>query len=163
MLARLASADQKAGVQMKKATIASVATLAMVLVVVSAAASSNASSHSTTKLKAFMTVNQSIPAPKGAHGSGTFTATVSGTTIKWRMTFSGMTGPVGAAHIHAALAGKANPTPAVSLCGPCHSGQTGTATASAAVLKKILGGATYVNLHTTKNPGGEIRGQIASS
>jgi hypothetical protein len=79
------------------------------------------------------------------------------------MTFKGMTGPVGAAHIHAALAGRANPAPAVSLCGPCTSGQTGTVTATAAVLKKILGGATYVNLHTAKNAAGEIRGQIASS
>jgi hypothetical protein len=30
-------------------------------------------------------------------------------------------------------------------------------------VKKILGGATYVNIHTPKNAAGEIRGQIASS
>lgn len=120
-------------------------------------------SAKTTKLTAFMTVNQSIPTPKGARGSGTFTATVSGRTIRWRMTFRGMTGVVGAAHIHSALAGKANPAPAVTLCGPCKSGQSGTATASASVLRKIFGGATYVNLHTAKNAAGEIRGQIASS
>lgn len=149
---------------MKRATYVLVAMFAVV-----AAASALASptgetrSTKTTKLTAFLTVNQSIPTPKGARGSGTFTATVTGTTIKWRMTFKGMTGAVGAAHIHAALAGKANPAPAVSLCGPCKSGQSGTSTASAAVLKKILGGATYVNLHTAKNAGGEIRGQIASS
>jgi hypothetical protein len=150
---------------MKKSTYGLVALFAVVAVV-SAAASPSASSRSTMttkKLTAFMTVNQSIPTPKGAHGSGTFTATVTGTTIKWRMTFKGMTGAVTAAHIHSALAGKANPAPAVPLCGPCKSGQTGTATATAAVLKKILGGATYVNLHTAKNPGGEVRGQIASS
>jgi hypothetical protein len=118
----------------------------------------------TGKLTAFLTVNQELPAPKGARGSGTFTATFSGNTIKFRLTYKGLTGPATAAHIHAALAGKANPTPAVSLCGPCKNGQTGTVTASsAAVMKKILGGATYVNIHTAKNPGGEIRGQIASS
>jgi uncharacterized protein with beta-barrel porin domain len=117
----------------------------------------------TGKLTAFLTVNQAIPAPKGAHGSGTFTATFSGNTIKFRLTYKGLTGPAAAAHIHAALAGKANPAPAVALCGPCKNGRTGTVTASAAVMKKILGGATYVNIHTPKNGGGEIRGQIASS
>jgi hypothetical protein len=30
-------------------------------------------------------------------------------------------------------------------------------------MKKILGGGTYVNSHTAKNGGGEIRGRIASS
>ena len=149
---------------MKKA-ISMLVAMAAVVAVASAIASPSAPvfSTKTSKLTAFMTVNQSIPAAKGARGSGTFTATVTGRTIKWRMTFKGMTGPVAAAHIHAALAGKANPAPAVSLCGPCKSGQGGTATATAAVLKKILGGATYVNLHTAKNTAGEIRGQIASS
>ena len=128
-----------------------------------ASANAPATSAKTTRLTAFLTVNQSIPTPAGARGSGKFTATVSGRTIRWRITFKRMTGAVGAAHIHAALAGRANPAPAVSLCGPCRSGQTGRATASAAVLKKIMGGATYVNLHTEKNAGGEIRGQIASS
>ena len=115
------------------------------------------------KLTAFLTVNQEIPAPKGARGSGTFTATVSGNTIRFRLSYKGLTGAAAAAHIHAALAGKANPAPAVTLCGPCKNGQTGTVTASAAVMKKILGGATYVNIHTPRNGAGEIRGQIASS
>ncbi len=127
-----------------------------------AAPSAPTGSAKTAKLTAFLTVNQSIPTPTGASGSGKFTATVRGRTIKWRITFKGMTGAVGAAHIHAALAGRANPAPAVPLCGPCKSGQRGKATVSAAVLKKIMGGATYVNLHTAKNADGEIRGQIAS-
>jgi hypothetical protein len=149
---------------MKKATYALVALVAVVAAASAVASPTGATrSAKTTKLTAFLTVNQALPAPKGARGSGTFTATVTGTTIKWRMTFKGMTGAVGAAHIHAALAGKANPAPAVPLCGPCTSGQSGTATASAAVLKQILGGGTYVNLHTAANAAGEIRGQIASS
>lgn len=144
--------------------VASVAVLAVVGVASAmGAASAPATSSKSTKLMAFLTVNQSIPTPVGASGSGRFTATVTGRTIRWRMTFTGMTGPVGAAHIHSALAGRANPAPAVSLCGPCRSGQTGRVTVSAAVLGKILGGATYVNLHTGKNAGGEIRGQIASA
>jgi hypothetical protein len=128
-----------------------------------AAPSAPTRQQATGKLTAFLTVNQAIPVPKGARGSGTFTATFSGNTIKFRLTYKGLTGPASAAHIHAALAGKANPAPAVALCGPCKNGQTGTVTASAAVMKKILGGATYVNIHTPKNAGGEIRGQIASS
>jgi hypothetical protein len=149
---------------MRKLTYISVA-LFMAVGVASAVASPTTPTRSTktTKLTAFLTVNQSIPTPAGASGSGKFTATVTGRTIRWRMTFNGMTGAVGAAHIHSALAGRANPAPAVSLCGPCRSGQPGRATVPAAVLRKILGGATYVNLHTTKNAGGEIRGQIASA
>lgn len=149
---------------MKKGIYALVALLALAAVGSAVAATrAPVRQAKVVKLTAFLTVNQSIPTPTGARGSGKFTATVTGSTIKWRMTFKGMTGAVGAAHIHSALAGKANPAPAASLCGPCKSGQSGTATVSPAVLRKILGGATYVNLHTTKNAGGEIRGQIASA
>jgi CHRD domain len=117
----------------------------------------------TTRLTAFLTVNQEIPAPRGARGSGTFTASVTGRTIRFRLNYRGLTGAAAAAHIHVAPAGRANPAPAVTLCGPCRNGQTGTVTASAAVLRKILGGATYVNIHTPANGAGEIRGQIASA
>jgi hypothetical protein len=151
---------------MRKRTPAyAAAAVVAVAVLVSALAASAAPTapNATVRLKAFLTVNQSIPTPKGAHGSGTFTATVTSRTIKWRLTFRGLTGPAAAAHIHSALAGRANPAPLVPLCGPCTNGQRGTATASAAALKKILGGATYVNVHTAKNGAGEIRGQIASA
>ena len=143
-----------------------VAALIAVIVSASALAASSAPGSrgvTTAKLKAFLTVNQEIPAPNGAKGSGTFTATVTGRKIKFRLSYTGLTGAATAAHIHVALAGRANPVPAVTLCGPCRSGQTRTVTASAAVMKKILGGGTYVNIHTAKNAGGEIRGQIAST
>ena len=128
-----------------------------------AAPTTPARQEASGKLTAFLTVNQEIPAPQGARGSGTFTATFSGNTIKFRLTYKGLTGAAAAAHIHVALAGKSNPAPAVSLCGPCKNGQTGTVTATAAVMKKILGGGTYVNIHTAKNGAGEVRGQVASS
>lgn len=131
--------------------------------VLAAPAAPSGQAVTATKLAAVMTVNQEIPAPKGARGAGTFTGTVSGNTITFRMTFKGLTGEAAAAHIHVALAGKANPAPAVTLCGPCTSGQSGKVTVSASVLKKIVGGGTYVNVHTPKNGAGEIRGQVASS
>lgn len=149
---------------MRKSIYAGAAMLAAITVTSAIAAPATPTRQAaTTKLTAFVTVNQEIPAPKGARGSGTFTATVTGRTIKFRLNFKGLTGAAGAAHIHVALAGKAMPAPAASLCGPCKSGQTGTVTVTAAVLKSILGGGTYVNVHTAKNAGGEIRGQIAAS
>jgi hypothetical protein len=41
-----------------------------------------------------------------------------------------------------------------------HSGQTGTAKISKAVVAKLEAGGAYVNVHTAKNGGGEIRGQV---
>jgi hypothetical protein len=59
-------------------------------------------------------------------------------------------------------AGKAGNV-VVPLCAnaACKSGVHGTVTLKAAVLKALKSGGTYVNVHTAKNPAGEIRGQIA--
>ena len=48
----------------------------------------------------------------------------------------------------------------VPLCGPCKSGVTGTAVISKTIVNEMKAGDTYVNVHTVKNPAGEIRGQI---
>ena len=64
-----------------------------------------------------------------------------------------------AAHIHTGRVGVAGPV-AVPLCGPCASGAHGTVRLDAKTKAAVLGGRTYVNVHTPRNAAGEIRGQI---
>jgi hypothetical protein len=112
-----------------------------------------------------LTSRQEVPKPKGnvKRATGSFTATVAkpGTTgtIAWRLRFSRLTGRAIAAHIHIGRVGRAGPV-AVALCGPCRNGQRGTANLTAATLAALESGRAYVNVHTPKNPGGEVRGQI---
>jgi hypothetical protein len=118
-------------------------------------------------VKTTLRASQERPKPKGklARATGTFTATVSrsGTTgvITWRLTFSKLSGRAIAAHIHSGARGKAGPV-IVPLCAPCRSGAHGRATVDASVLDALESGRSYVNVHTKKNPAGEIRGQIAA-
>jgi hypothetical protein len=116
-------------------------------------------------LTATLSAAKEVPKPTGVrtNARGTFSAglTRTGTrgTLSWRLTFRGLTGAAGAAHIHLARPGVAGPV-AVPLCGPCRSGVRGTAKLKARTVAALLAGRAYVNVHTTKNPAGEIRGQI---
>lgn len=113
------------------------------------------------KLTAKLDSKQEIPAAKGAAGaSGLFTATLSGRTVSWRLTFSGLSGPATGGHVHLGKRGTAGPV-AIPLCGPCASGARGKTVVSSKVAAALLSGAAYANVHTAKNPGGEIRGQVS--
>ena len=107
------------------------------------------------------------PKPKGSvrRAHGTFTATITRTgssgVIAWRLTFARLTGRAIAAHIHSGARGQAGPV-IVPLCAPCKSGAHGRATVDASVLDALESGRTYVNVHTKKNPLGEIRGQLGA-
>jgi hypothetical protein len=70
-----------------------------------------------------------------------------------------LTGKAAAAHIHTGARGKSGPV-IVPLCAPCKSGAKGQATVDASVVSALETGRTYVNVHTAKNPAGEIRGQL---
>jgi len=48
----------------------------------------------------------------------------------------------------------------LALCGPCRSGAAGRATVTGAALNALESGSAYVNVHTPRNPAGEIRGQV---
>lgn len=117
-------------------------------------------------VKTTMRAKQEVPKPKGKvkRAVGTFTATVTrsgaSAVIAWRLTFSRLTGRAVAAHIHSGARGKPGAV-IVPLCTPCRSGMRGTATVDASVVNALESGRTYVNVHTKKNPAGEIRGQIA--
>jgi Cu/Zn superoxide dismutase len=137
------------------AVLSAAAVCALAVTAVSLAASRS------TAWSAKLTAAQEVPKQtvKNATASGAFHATLTGKKLKWTLTFSKLTGPATAAHIHMAAMGKAGNV-VVPLCGPCKSGQSGTATLTAAVLAAAGKHLLYVNVHTAKNPGGEIRGQV---
>ncbi|HJR94684.1 MAG TPA: CHRD domain-containing protein [Gaiellaceae bacterium] len=119
----------------------------------------------TASIATTLTSRQEVPRPKGnvRRATGSFTGTVAklGTTgtLAWRLRFSRLTGRADAAHIHVGRVGRAGPV-AIALCGPCRNGQRGTANLTAGNLAALAAGRAYVNVHTRRNPGGEIRGQI---
>ena len=140
------------------------AVLLVGMVALTVAAYASAKPHAAMYgLSATLNAGQEVPkqAVKDASAHGTFKGTLEGTKLHWKLTFSKLTGPATAAHIHLGSMGKSGNV-AVALCGPCTSGMTGTATISAALLKTIEKHGTYVNVHTAKNPAGEIRGQVVA-
>jgi CHRD domain len=129
------------------------------LAVVALAFGARASSIS---VMAKLNAKQEVPAQvvKDTKAKGTFTGELVGNKLSWKLTFSGLTGPATAAHIHLGAMGKAGNV-AIPLCGPCKSGVHGKATLSKALKKALARHKLYVNVHTAKNPNGEIRGQLA--
>jgi CHRD domain len=116
---------------------------------------------STVRLSAALDTAQETSAPKAAvHATGRFTATLRGRALTWRLTFSRLSGKALAAHIHLGRVGVAGPV-AVPLCGPCVSGVRGRVVVTPRVRAALVSAGAYVNVHTAKNPAGEIRGQVA--
>ncbi len=111
---------------------------------------------------------QEVPKPAGvrATAGGTFSATLvrsgAGGRLSWRLSFQGLTGKATASHIHLGVRGRAGGV-AVALCGPCRSVARGTTRVNAKTVTALLAGRSYVNVHTSRNAAGEIRGQIAKT
>jgi hypothetical protein len=121
-----------------------------------------AAGGTTTTAHATLKAKTEVPAPKGAtaKASGSFNGTLKGRKLHWTLRFSNLTSTPAGAHIHTGAKGKTGPV-VVVLCGTtCRSGMSGNATLSASFLKAMKAGKTYVNVHTTTNPSGEIRGQV---
>jgi hypothetical protein len=116
-------------------------------------------------LTSSLRAGEEVPRPRGvsAKARGSFAAGLirkgTGGKLSWRLTFRGLTGKAVAAHIHLGKRGKAGPV-AIALCGPCRSGTRGSAKVKARTVAALLEGSSYVNVHTVKNPSGEIRGQV---
>jgi len=135
---------------------------------------------------------QETPLTLSSPGSGMFRAKIAENDLsfEWVLTFSGLTTPVQQAHIHfgaRAITGGisiflcsnlGNGPPGTQPCPATAGTVSGTAKATdvigpaaqgispgefAKILDAIRSGFAYANVHTTRFPGGEIRGQIRSN
>jgi len=114
---------------------------------------------------AMPTFTAALAAPAGITSSGTgtgeFTYDPASHALNYTVTYSGLTGPAMAAHIHGPADPGANAPPVVPFASPA-SPITGTATLTDEQAAQLMAGKWYVNVHTAANKGGEIRGQIVA-
>ena len=104
---------------------------------------------------------QQVPA-NSAPGTGAMTARYQPDTraMTYNVQYTGLSGPVTGAHIHAPAGPGAN-APVIIPFANAASPITGGVTLTPAQAEQIASGQSYVNIHTAANPNGEIRGQIA--
>jgi hypothetical protein len=148
----------------KRLVLAPVATLAVAFLAAGLALAAGSAKPAPKKFTAALNVGQETGVVKSTQrgASGHFTATLSGTTLTYTLTFTHLSGPANAAHIHGPAARHISANVLVGLCVPCTSPRSSTATLTQDQINDLTAGKTYVNVHTTKNPNGEIRGQITA-
>src|ERR687888_1398960 len=165
----------------KRISAAAALVLGGILVLAAFAAYGSADSGKKGKFKADrMSSYQEVPSISTT-ARGSFEARISGSTIEYKLTYSGLSSSALAAHIHLGQVGV-NGGIAAFLCGgggkpacPASGTVTGTITSSDVIgpasqgisageiselIDAMRAGVTYANVHTSNFGGGELRGQI---
>jgi CHRD domain len=111
--------------------------------------------------EATLTGAQEVP-PNTSQGKGAAEVQYNSETrtISWKVTYSGLSGPVTGAHIHGPAATGANAGIVVPFTNVNASPIQGQATLTPTQFGDLAAGLWSVNVHTAQNPGGEIRGQL---
>ena len=128
---------------------------------VTSAAVTIAASPVTFKFSATLRPGQEVrhPTRTTTATAGTFSAKLTGTTLTWTLRFSHLTSRTTVMRLNRGVRGT-NGAAFKTLCGQCSSPVRGTLTLTASQRDAMRRGGTYVNVLTTRNPFGEIRGQI---
>lgn len=103
--------------------------------------------------------NEVPPVDTAAGGLGSFTYNMDTKELSYEISVADITG-ITAAHIHAAPAGSNGGVLFPVFNGTGSFPVSGSVTLDMAQQALLVNGGLYVNVHTSANPGGEIRGQI---
>ena len=101
------------------------------------------------------------PAVSTATGSAELQFNENTNKVTWKVTYSGLTGSATGAHIHGPAPAGQNAGVVIPFTGNLDAQPImGEATLTPAQFADLAAGLYYVNIHTARFPGGEIRGQL---
>lgn len=116
----------------------------------------------TATMQARLTPQAEVP-PTVSMGQGNAQVWLNKDTggLRWKVDYSGLSGPATMAHFHGPAEPGVNAGVVVPVKGaiPLQSFE-GEASITPAQVQDLLAGKWYFNIHTAKYPGGEIRGQV---
>jgi len=112
------------------------------------------------EMHADLKASNEVP-PNESTGTGSVTANfdTDSNKLSWKGAVSGLSGPVTAAHFHAAEAGR-NGAVAIPIIGVDQGSFEGSATLTDTQAEDLMADKWYVNIHTATHKAGEIRGQV---
>lgn len=98
----------------------------------------------------------------GSTGSGFASVTFDDITneLAWNISWSGLLGTLSVAHFHGPALPNQNAGVQVPLVGVPDNPNIGSAIITNAQATDLLNELWYINIHSTRDPGGEIRGQV---
>jgi hypothetical protein len=134
--------------------------IAAIALLVGVAAGALPAHAETVTLKADLKGTNEVP-PNASPATGKAEATLDTETrlLTWKVTYADLSGPAMGAHFH----GPSEPGKNAGIVLPFKTVQSpieGTATLTENQAADLLAGKWYANIHTTANPGGELRGQM---
>lgn len=112
--------------------------------------------------EANMSASQEVP-PNTSTATGAAEVQFNENTNKltWKVTFNALTGPASAGHIHGPAPVGQNAGVVIPFTGDLNAQPVmGETTITPAQYADLAAGLYYVNIHTARSPGGEIRGQL---
>ena len=139
---------------------ATVAGAALALVAGCAGMRSSSSSHSDTYEATLSPASEVPPTQSSGTGKAEVEVDTSNYKLRWKVTYSGLTGPATMGHIHGPAAAGANAKVQVPFTNVTSQPITGEQQLTPAQYADLAAGLYYVNIHTARYPAGEIRGQL---
>jgi hypothetical protein len=105
-------------------------------------------------------MNQVPPANSLATGTAYAVLNKNTLLLRWKLSYTGLSGPATAGNFHGPAAIGANANSTLALKSPIKSPLEGQATLTPVQATELLAGKWYLSIKTSAYPRGEIRGQM---